>query len=61
MATPDFRRRKGDDKHPWHFCSNCKYWPTEDYESSTRPQRPVCRDCESLARRQMCTRTEAFL
>ncbi len=61
MAAPDYRRRKGDDTGPWHFCSNCKDWPKEHYEAQGPQRHNVCSQCLTLERRQMCTRTEAYL
>jgi hypothetical protein len=61
VAATEYRRRKGEDKKPWHFCANCKSWPKEHFDSTSQPVRPVCRECEALQRRQMCTRAEAFV
>ena len=61
MTATDFRRRKGDEDKPWHFCANCKAWPTENFDSTVRPVRKVCVECLALQRRQMCTRAEAFV
>jgi hypothetical protein len=60
VATGEYRRRKGDGAQPWHFCSNCKSWPTQHYESTTLKSKPVCRECEGLDRRQMCTKEDAY-
>ena len=61
MPTADYRRPKGDDTKPWHFCANCKAWPKENYVSSERPVRPVCDQCLALQKRQMCTRADAYI
>ena len=61
MVAADYRRVKGSDRLPWHFCANCKDWPKANFESSAQPERPVCQQCVSLQRRQMCTRAEAFV
>jgi hypothetical protein len=61
VAATDYRRRKGDDAKPWHFCANCKQWPREHFEVATGPVRPVCTACRELERRQMCTRADAFV
>jgi hypothetical protein len=61
MAMTDYRRRKGDEHKPWHFCANCKSWPKENFELSKLQPGSVCRECLALQRRQMCTRAEAFV
>lgn len=61
MAQVEYRRRKGDDARPWHFCANCKSWPKEHFDTVTGSARPVCTECQALERRQMCTRAEAFV
>ena len=61
MGTLEYRRRKGADGRPWHFCTNCKSWPTDSYESTTEKRRPVCDECTSLERRQMCGKEDAYL
>lgn len=60
MAT-EYRRRKGDEGQPWHFCSNCKQWPTRNFDTSAGKGDPVCAQCEALERRQMCTREDTYL
>ena len=60
MAKPDFRQKKGEGLHPWHFCSNCKGWPTENFESSQAKVGPLCHECEGLERRQMCTKDNSY-
>jgi hypothetical protein len=61
VATTDYRRPKGDESKPWHFCSNCKSWPKENFDSAALPVRKVCAECLALQRREMCTRAEAFV
>ena len=61
MATTTYRRRKGDEDKPWHFCANCKSWPKEHFDSTVQPDRKVCTECLALQRRQMCTLAEAFV
>jgi hypothetical protein len=58
MATREFRRRKGVGQHTWHFCSNCKGWPFEGFESSQGERSNLCTECQGLERRQMCTTEE---
>jgi hypothetical protein len=60
VTSTDYRRRKGDESKPWHFCANCKSWPKEQFDSTAHPDR-ICTECVSLQRRQMCTRQEAFV
>ena len=60
MAKEDFRRRKGEGSHPWHFCSNCRDWPTEHFESAATKGTPICHECEGLERRQMCTKEGSY-
>lgn len=57
----EYRRRKGEPGHPWHFCANCKQWPTRNYDVSKAKDGQVCEQCESLERRQMCTREDTYL
>jgi hypothetical protein len=59
VAKTEFRRFDGEGAHPWHFCSNCKLWPTQHFESSQTRLTPVCHECEDLERRQMCTKEDA--
>ncbi len=53
MATT-YRRRKGKDT--WHFCTNCRHWPTKDYESRT--EKPTtgefCDQCKSKRSNKNC-------
>lgn len=51
----------GDENKPWHFCANCKSWPTEHFDTTSQPVRKVCAECLALQRREMCTRAEAFV
>jgi hypothetical protein len=60
VAKTEFRRHNGEGSHRWHFCSNCKDWPTEHFESSQTRQTPACRECEGLERRQMCTKEDSY-
>jgi hypothetical protein len=30
---PEYRRKKGSDV--WHWCTNCRDWPTSNYDSTT--------------------------
>ena len=32
--TKTYRRKRNSDT--WHFCANCRHWPTSDYESSKK-------------------------
>ncbi len=50
----EYRRRKGAEDHPWHFCTNCKSWPAGNFDRTVTRPAQVCADCESLQRRQMC-------
>lgn len=61
MASRELRRRKGAVGQAWHFCSNCKHWPVANFETAWSGDVPVCEECRGLERRQMCTRSEAFL
>jgi hypothetical protein len=61
MASSDYRRARGDDRKPWHFCANCKDWPKENFETSARAERHVCQQCTALQKRQMCTRADTFV
>jgi hypothetical protein len=61
VASHEYRRKKGADDHPWHFCTNCKQWPTEGYDATSDKVRPVCEQCLSLERRQMCAKEDAYL
>jgi hypothetical protein len=60
VAKAEFRRREGDGTHRWHCCSNCKDWPTAHFESAQTRGKPVCHECESLERRQMCTKDGSY-
>ena len=61
MASQEYRRRKGAAGRSWHFCTNCRQWPTDDFETSAAKVRPVCDECRILERRQMCTKEDAYL
>jgi hypothetical protein len=61
VAATEYRRRKGDEHKPWHFCANCKSWPIDHFDLTSQLPRRVCSECETLQRRQMCTREEAFV
>jgi hypothetical protein len=45
-----YRRR--DDKDSWHFCTNCRNWPTKGYvEQTNKPTTgEFCNEC--LAKRR---------
>jgi len=60
VAT-EYRRRRGDETKPWHFCANCKSWPKEHYETSQLAPTHICDGCKGLERRQMCTKAETFV
>jgi hypothetical protein len=49
-----YRRRERKDT--WHFCKNCRHWPTKDYES--RSEKPTtgefCDQCRSKRSTQNC-------
>lgn len=41
----------------WHFCQNCRDWPTEQYDN--RIERPesgldLCDECQSLLLKKEC-------
>jgi hypothetical protein len=61
VGDHDYRRKKGVEGAPWHFCTNCKQWPTDGFETSTARVRPVCEQCLALERRQMCAKEDAYL
>ena len=44
MAS-EYRMRVGGSI--WHFCSNCLFWPTEDYVSSNDlpGDQEICNEC----------------
>jgi len=39
--------RKAIGSEVWHFCSNCRTWPVEDYIASLNP--------EQIGREELCT------
>ncbi|HEX5875707.1 MAG TPA: hypothetical protein VFY60_13755 [Pyrinomonadaceae bacterium] len=45
--TQTYRRKRNGTA--WHFCSNCRHWPTADYES--RKDKPesseLCEQCKA--------------
>jgi hypothetical protein len=49
-----YRRKKGSDT--WHFCSNCRHWPTSDYdERSDKPGGEFCDECKAKRARGECS------
>jgi hypothetical protein len=45
--TTTYRRKRNRDT--WHFCSNCRHWPTSDYESTKEKPKSgeFCDQCRS--------------
>jgi hypothetical protein len=61
LGNREYRRRKEPEGRSWHFCTNCKQWPMDGFDTSTTQVRPVCEECLSLERRQMCAKEDAYL
>lgn len=55
MTSLEYRRRRGAEDHPWHFCTNCRSWPSSAFDRTNARPNEVCSECESLQRRQLCT------
>jgi uncharacterized protein (DUF433 family) len=51
-----YRRRKGNDT--WHWCRNCSFWPTSDYEENRVSSSPStgerCNECLAKERLGNC-------
>ncbi|HEX8652010.1 MAG TPA: DUF433 domain-containing protein [Pyrinomonadaceae bacterium] len=49
------KRTKGD---TWHWCGNCSFWPTSDYEEKIGSSRPttgeLCNECLAKERAGNC-------
>lgn len=54
MANRLYRKRRGDGNHQWHFCTNCPSWPAHNFDAEPGPVSPVCSQCLTLEKRQMC-------
>lgn len=54
---PEYRKRKGSDV--WHWCKNCRDWPTANYESVVTDKRPTSgeldNECLSKEKAKTCT------
>jgi hypothetical protein len=48
-----YRRSKRSDT--WHFCRNCRHWPTSNYvERGTHPGGELCDECRAKRKRNDC-------
>ena len=54
MAPPNYRRLLKSTI--WHFCRNCRLWPTSDYVShrGTTPPKKLCNLCRARQRAHDC-------
>ena len=56
FIMPRYRRKKGSDT--WHWCTNCSFWPTSDYDEVTTSGRPssgeLCNECKAKDRERTC-------
>jgi len=54
QSMAKYRKKRGSDT--WHWCRNCKNWPTEDYtERDSRPGSDLCNECKAKERTGDCT------
>ena len=51
MAISEWRKRKGPQYDSWHFCRNCKKWPTPPTQYEVRYTKPTsgefCNECKA--------------
>ena len=50
-----YRRREGRDT--WHWCRNCRWWPTPPTRFKQRESRPsgeLCNECRAKTRHGAC-------
>ncbi len=52
----DMYRKELKNSDTWHFCSNCRNWPTSDYVGKTvKPTYgKLCNECQTKKRDNDC-------